>query len=414
MRSKSTRNILMKPATIIFVFTLFLTLPVTSNAVDLGIHFYWDNSHIDINTDEESLLGMSDQLILESNEFFEESGIDVQLFNSGIEILDIAGASTSQILDDMSEARNEFSNIFQEADKHGADFIIGLPSLAILNNDGLCGRALQVSRSISQIRDPNRAIAVTRFDCGAETFAHEIGHLMGLAHGDQVSQARDNNAHSNGLTSFAKGWGRIINLASAGDTTDDEHLDPGEYATLMVGNNSQFWAYRTGPMVLVPLFSGVNNRHELCGTGICGNATNGDASRLINENRFTYAAHQEIDADHLIYEDINLSNCLTENYSDTEIIDLNNLICSDKDIHNLDGIEQLTSLSVIDLSNNRIVNLTSLRNNLENGAQIIDLTGNNSALCHQLETLDEQYPGRIIMPSRCLNIASLISALFVL
>lgn len=403
-----------------YIFLVILvSTAFSARSVELGVYFLWDGN---INPasdgiDSTEFPERSDQLILEANEFYEESGIDVTLVNTGIRVITMTFNDAAALREEISQSLNEFSNILAEADKRGADFITAIPLSSRLQEQMLCGQAF-LNRSRDTISDAKLAVSVMQFRCGAETFAHELGHNMGLAHGTQVAQARANNIHSNGLTTYARGWGRIVNLVSAGDTSSDERIESGEYGTIMAGNNTQYWTNSTSSLVQVPLFSGPNNFHTTCSTtntpDQCGDTSGGDSSRVINENRFTYASHQEPDVDFLSYKDVNFQTCIQSNYRNFEIVDLTNLNCSNQKIRSLDGIQQLTSLSIINLTNNNLINIDPLETVLSNNAQLIDLTGNENILCHQLQRLDDKYPGRIVMPSECFNLAAVLPALFIL
>ncbi|MDE0680153.1 MAG: M12 family metallo-peptidase [Gammaproteobacteria bacterium] len=107
---------------------------------------------------------------------FSDSGVDLNLRLVGIALADIDEESVFPSISD-TEAQ-------ESIDRHGADLaVIFTPYVA--DSDGFCGRA-----SLNGFRTQGtgiydgskRRLAHVYGDCGADTMAHEIGHLMGLAH----------------------------------------------------------------------------------------------------------------------------------------------------------------------------------------------------------------------------------------
>jgi hypothetical protein len=385
-------------------------------AVDIGVYVTVDDNMVTTIKTQNDWRAEVDQMLFEANEIYDDSGVAINLVSSHVDFRNFTYTTSAGLLSEIAAEDNEFVNILRDSDRHGADYIVALTELDALN---LCGQAISVNTSQATISSTDQAIALSDPDCGQDTFVHELGHLMGLAHGDQVSAARNNTVHSTALTNYAKGWGNTDTLESAGDTWADENRESGEYGTLMVGNHIMYWTGTTWN-VRVPLFSSINNFHVLCGTDIsgndipCGDATNGDAARALNENSLTYAGHEAKDADHLSYADSQLTTCLTNGYSDVEVVDLQTLNCSSKSISGLVGVEQLSSLRNVDLSNNSIVNVSPLESLSSSNIQTINLLGNNNALCHQLDNLDAKFPGSVTMPDSCFNLGAFIPVLSLL
>ncbi len=400
----------MKSTLLTMIVTLLLLNPLHLSAVEIGVYIIVDGNLITTNKSQEDWQTDVDRLLFEANELYDESNVDIQLVVAHTEFLSISFNSPEALLDEMSNAQNEFSHILSNADKFGADYIV---TLTELDQFELCGRAITVNTSQTAITATDRAVALSDPNCGEDTFVHELGHLMGLAHGNQVASARSDNAHLQALTDYAKGWGRIVNLVTPGDSFNDEQSEAGEYGTLMVGNHILFWTGTTFD-TKVPLFSSPNNAHPLCSTSSCGDAATGDAVRALNEHSLIYASHEETDADHLRYADNQLSNCLIDHYTDTEVADLNILNCTTKGITNVEGIEQLHALTAIDLSYNQLSNLAPLLDLPNNTLQSLNLTGNDAALCHQLNMLEAKYPGIVTMPEHCFNVGAFIAVLSLL
>ncbi len=392
-------------------------------AIEIGVYVTVDDNMVTTTTSQDDLVANVDQLILEANELYDESNVDIELVPVVINFRDFSFTDPTDLLAEISGANNEFSDILLQADRSGADYIIAMTQL---DNHDLCGKAISVNTSQSAISRTSSAIALSDPDCGEDTFVHELGHLMGLAHGDQVSRARSEAGHSAALTNYAKGWGNIVELDSPTVTTlvngvwvdangtGDESREQGEFSTLMVGNHVAHWTGTTWN-VKVPLFSSPTNFHSICGTDIygdgipCGDSANGDAVRALNENRLTYASHESPDVGWLEYGDANLKGCLTANYNSVEIKNMRFWGCASSEIRSLEGIERLTSSQLINLSDNNISVLTPLIK-LAKVQAIggVNLTGNDYAICQQLEEL-EGLVSILNGPSKCFNLAAMIA-----
>jgi len=320
------------------------------------------------------------------------------------------------------------TTLLSESRDTGADYIIFLTDII-----SGCGRANNVNRSLSQVNSRNNNLAFSDPNCGADTFVHELGHLMGLAHGEQVVQATGISGHRNGITNYSKGWGRIVSQTSlstgniAADSAD-EAVDAGEFGTIMVGNHIQNWTRFTRASIQPPLFSSPTNRHPACRSDLnrdgritsadgvdasCGNTANGDAVRTLNEFRFDYSRINErrISALASKFPDDNFYRCLLNKYRNSKPSSIRTIDCPSQDIKNLQGIEVFSSLISIDLSDNRIVNLSALENIGKARVNHINLSGNDGVLCHQLKATEENFPRRVIVPQRCFNIGAAASVL---
>ena len=126
-----------------------------------------------------------------------------------------------------------------------------------------------------------------------------------------------------------------------------------------------------------------------------------------------------------LLEDANLQGCLNqlldENQSSIESITL--IACPDSGISSLAGIEALSNLEQLELSNNAISDLSplsnlkklrvlSLRNNQVRDIRalnnlpilrFVSLIGNNNIPCRQLDTLQEKAGSGLSRPQSCRN-----------
>ncbi len=386
---------------------MFSGLSVSAHAADIGIHIAIDNALVTATTTQQQLREQMEAFIFELNEYYDDSNIDLRGVTENVEFIDISNngqlTNATTILNNIGNEVGDFQGVFNDADRFGADYIVAI----VGSLSGVCGQAMAVNTTQANISTTRRAYAVSRLDCDADTFAHELGHLMGLAHGNRVATCLSNNAHMTALTPYARGWA---------EGNCNQANDQDEFGTIMVGN----WLYLvTGwgniNNFKVPLFSSPNLTHATCGADDnCGDAANGDAARALNENRNTYSAHEARDVDLLNYSDARFQNCLSSNYREAEVATLNNLNCSNYNISSIFGLEQLANLRQIDLSNNRIVNLSPLDTFSPAAITNINLSGNDTALCHQLDRLQQRYPGVISVPDKCFNIGAMIAALAII
>ncbi len=386
---------------------------ISSQAVEIGVQAIVDTDQITPQMSEADWLDFLDQLYFESNDMYAESGVDIQLRLTDLTFIDTAFAERQSssgvgaILDEVSREDGIYTEVLRNADRTGSDYIMFFDDLEDAN---LCGRAINVNTSRGAISRTAASIAVSDPDCGAEVFLHELGHLMGLAHGNQVATARGSNVHLPAITSYARGFGRIVNLVSADDTFEDERAEPGEYGTIMVSNNLKFWARGGG--VKLPIFSSPNNTFFTVCNGPCGDVNTGDAARALNENRFIYAAHESTDVAELKYADPALTTCIGQSHGDTEIDELFDLNCASRGIRSVEGIEQLADIQFLNLQNNNIQNLLPLiaLDTPTDLVQLINLSGNDAAICSQLRVLQERFPGQVSPPNKCFNLSAVLVA----
>ena len=390
--------------------------------VEVGVQIIVDDNLIGRNRDEADLTFEMNTFIEESNGYFRRSGVDIQLKLENIIFSDISnnGRETNPdtLLNNMRNQRNGFDNIFTTADRTGSDYTVAI----FESLDGVCGKAAGVHTSIFDIMRTDRAYAIAEIGCDSDTFVHELGHLMGLAHGDQV-EACKGGGHDRAIENFSKGFAFIPGASvkpvrGAGGVTFDNCVvadDGGNYfGTIMVGNHvspAQAAVDRgTTGFSKVPVFSGPNVRNVNCGeTEICGDGENGNAVNALNRLSFFYAIHETRDVDFLEYDDDKLKACIRSGYAGEEIVDLTSLNCSFKNVSNIEGLQQLRALNQIDLSGNNIMNLLPLTEFSNNSITSINLDGNDAALCHQLELLNAQFPSKVVLPDSCFNIGVMVA-----
>ncbi|RYZ84368.1 MAG: hypothetical protein EOO68_31725 [Moraxellaceae bacterium] len=361
------------------------------------------------------------------NTIYSNSSASIELKSVGVVFKDISKGNTISdttiLFDNLKAEKQGFEKLKSTAMELGADYTIAvLPTL----KDGassLCGQAATVSRTQDEInaKDFTNSTVLTDYGCGSSTLVHELGHVMGLAHGDIVATASGNNAHKNGLNTYSKGWGVIVSIVTKNTDSSDEKLEAGEFGTIMSGNYVKYWTNTTGSGVKVPLFSNPSIRDTRCGIDsngnglVCGSASNGDAARALRENVAAYARHQTVDVHALSYLSGEFANCIVAQYphdtttNDHDIDKISSLDCPSKNIRTVYGIQNITGLISgstipdIDLRNNFIVGLGALQPMHKDA--VIDLTGNDVADCHQMQILKTSHPNTKL-PAGCFNTAA--------
>ena len=99
-----------------------------------------------------------------------------------------------------------------------------------------------------------------------------------------------------------------------------------------------------------------------------------------------------------------LQNCLTQTIIDQQITDIRNLRllnCSYAGIENLDGLTHFKWLETINLSDNKISDIKPLM--FLGQLQKVNLKGNNSLHCNDLDALEKFTPGQLVAPDNCLK-----------
>jgi len=422
-------------------------LGFNTSASAVGIHYVIDNSLI---TEDTTIQDREDEIDFwtsEINTIYKNSGVALRISTVRVTQSDITDEET---INDIADFRvnidgevQGFQGLEATAMAFGADYTIAIvPDLIAINNVGtifgLCGAARQVSDTLDEINAVNfvQTTAVMDMNCGSSTLVHEIGHVMGLAHGDQVSLARDNVGHSEGIEDYSMGWGMIVDLDSDDQDTGNEVLDVDEYGTIMVGNHVAHWTGTTWGNVKVPLFSNPDIFDELCGIErngdgdpildafgmnqplACGDDDRGDASRALDQYAANYNNHETIDVHAIEYSSNQLQACVQQQYpndatnDNTDVDNIWSIDCQNQSINSIRGLEKIEGLAAgvngivpqILFNGNLFVNLGPLL-----GVHVdstIDLTGNNIANCHELETLQGTH-SNLVSPESCLNVAAL-------
>lgn len=270
-----------------FKYILFLLFVISFNACA------GDNETIDIrylvvdtlgktSSDQQKISAALNAYTNTLNEYFTNSQVALTAEVVDISFIPIESDHAEIILQNMQEEREGFANMFSDARRLGADYTFAITQHLLIQGQSRCGRAIAVNQSIAAISSTRSAFAVVNFACGAHTIAHELGHLMGLNHGDLVNRCDPNHGHSNALTPYAKGFG---------EGNCDGIFQPGEFGDIMIGG----WMTTISGKGKknLPIYSNPRITDERCGQQHrCGDPENGDAARTLNEYAKYYSGHE--------------------------------------------------------------------------------------------------------------------------
>jgi hypothetical protein len=385
-------------------------------AEEIGIFFYVDSEVVQSDSsvsDLEEIESTFDRWVEDANTAYARSKVDLSLKIVGIRSVNVnpygVAVDPDGVLSDMRNQRGSFGNLFHDADVRGADYVY---TVVHDFSEALCGQAIGVN-SEGEFDDMPSALATSEYGCDYDTFIHELGNLQGLAHGDQVAECHRSSGHRNGAFTYARGWGY---WDCDVDTFNNDEYE--EFGTVMVHNyiwgrdlgNDGFERHTLTRHPILELFSNPRLTAEECGsTRRCGSSVSGDAARVLQEHRATFASHNEPDVAWLNYEDANLKRCFSSQYADNEVQGFEGFSCVDYSIRSLEGLQQLPDLSIVALTDDDISVLTPLLELAKLGnLKGVNLTGNEYALCHQLDQLEAQ--GILVYRSpKCFNLAAMIA-----
>ena len=361
------------------------------NATTIGLQFLVDRPSI-ATLPEHEVIERIESMTDELNGYYRESRVNLNATVNRVQFIDITSKDAVDILDAMHQSRGDFKALAATADEFGADFAIAFVPGLTLRGKVICGRGYDVNQTVAEISRTDRAVAVMQIQCGAHTLAHELGHLMGLNHGHLVDSCDPNRGHTSAIAPHANGYG-VGNC--------DGMPDPGEFGTIMVGGWMKVIAGRKKNRYAV--FSNPELQHDLCGQDRrCGDPGRGNAARTLNDHAHIYAAHEAPDVHTLDVQDPALRNCLARQYSGREISALQQLDCVGLGIQSLAGIEQLSHLESINVSDNRISSIEPLLRLSSALLKNIELTGNPAVPCTAANKLRGHFPGaQLNGPGHC-------------
>lgn len=190
---------LFKKISILF-FSLLTVLPAVSGAVTLNVMVLVNQNFADTYPGWAGIIEIANYVNW-TNQALSNSRVDVNLNVVHGEVYSPVNSAV------VSEAlRNSLVNdaiVNERRNTHKPDLTVYLTRAS----SSLCGIAffpdLDKDRSGMPIRKREAAfkgLAVVGFNCGAETFAHEIGHTLGVGHGQR-------QGHAGYPYAYSRGWG---------------------------------------------------------------------------------------------------------------------------------------------------------------------------------------------------------------
>lgn len=266
---------------------LLFCLSSAASAVDvIDIRFIVDSAAAPDEAAREALRGRLIRQVDTLNEYYRNSAVELEARMVEIAFTPIAEREALRLLDAMKSETGPFVGLFRRAARIGADYTFVLVRGLTVRGQGRCGRALDINRSREALASTRKALAVMDSACGAQTLAHELGHLMGLNHGSLVDRCQPDRGHTSALAPHANGFG-VGNC--------DGRPQPGEFGTIMVGGWMR--AVVGDQHASLPMYSNPLVHHVDCGArGRCGDLERGDAARFLNEHAALYAGHETANA----------------------------------------------------------------------------------------------------------------------
>lgn len=375
------------------VAALALLITTSAFAETIGIRFVVSDELGQSAAQRQSTQAALEKYVAEINDYYRNSEVVLRAEIVDVEFSRIAATDALQILNDMAHEQDGFAAMFQKANEYGADYTIAVIDKLMLRGNRNCGRGYMQNSTREAISSTRLAFAAIDFVCGAHTLAHELGHLMGLNHGYLVDQCQPAMGHTTAIAPYANGYG-VGNC--------DGKPQPGEFGTIMVGGWMK--TINGDGHGNLPIFSNPLIKDERCGVSkICGDPAIGDEARALNENARYYAAHEEPDVHTLHYGSAELAACVKQKYRGKEIVDLEELICPSAGVGSLAGVERLGALRRIDLSGNRVEDVSPLMALPTDRVDRIDLRGNNRITCKSLDGLAARFVGKVVWPASCLQ-----------
>ncbi|MBF7074177.1 leucine-rich repeat domain-containing protein [Glaciecola sp. MH2013] len=278
-----------------------------------------------------------------ANEAFANSDVHIQL--NGVGMVEVNYASNedanASLIDITTAGHEAFAEIANIRTETGADIV------SLITADTSCGVAFGNDQILGNARHMFHVVstrAILANSCAEDTFAHELGHNLGLGH-----------SHPQEPTG-----GYTYNFALG-------HGFDNAFATIM--------AY---PGVFNANFSKVlqfSNSEGNCNGYACGiertdAAQGADASFALNQVRFEAATLVESEGSLRLAEDAlneiedsQLKQCVSQTISTKNLryaASMFELVCDQGGVESLAGLENFTQLEVLELANNNIRSLLPL------------------------------------------------------
>ena len=125
-----------------------------------------------------------DLMIAETNQAYAQGGMNLRISLAATQEVSYLGRDSNTDLDRLRDpADGHLDDVHKIRDAVGADIVVLiLGTQSWTDASDVCGLATQLISGWLSSAFASRAFVVMKADCGSRTFAHELGHIMGVAH----------------------------------------------------------------------------------------------------------------------------------------------------------------------------------------------------------------------------------------
>lgn len=136
-----------------------------------------------------------------TNQAFQNSRMDINLVLKGSEVLNLPNGQVSS--DALLESLTDSRTVMALRNRYQPDLTVYLTT----SGNGMCGVAYMPAPVVQRDADGNfsraremafKGVSVVGHDCSSDTFAHEIGHNLGMGHGQRQNHPGYPYAYSRG------------------------------------------------------------------------------------------------------------------------------------------------------------------------------------------------------------------------
>jgi len=378
---------------IYFCIMVFFTLPVCAENVSVLVLYTQAaantvaggaiedkiNTYIDASNDSYSASNIDINLTLAASQLVQNVD-DSKYWSGGW----VQNYNSYDALNDLTNGVSPFDSAPSIRDTVGADFVVLLRDIQDVGGLGWVDRYGNFE---------GYAYSVVRIQNPMSTFTHELGHNMGLAH----SRRQVASGGGPGFVSYAAGHGIDRNSSENGFVT----IMP--YSSVF--NSAPRLELMSNPAINCNSGTSVNP----CGVDE-NNPTNGaNSARVLNDRKTIYSGYRVAPTvGSVSFSDNNLSSCLSTSQS-VLIPYFTNLNCVNQNIKSIDGVEDLTGLTYVNLQDNDVFSFQPLFSlpNLQSAV----VSGNDNVICSHLTQLEAKLgSSNVVRSSQCFPLAAILVA----